>query len=154
MMLAAYNLIGLVSNNGNQNNDNNINRNNDNNNNNQNVNEATTDTMNMNMGMVILPPLPPGRMLNLTRGTMLENKLLDTSRTRHKRGFSFLLVIFHFQKIHFVNLQRILTTIRFPESQFRSTDEENVECFWTKEHHHESAVVIVEFVKAWIRKGT
>ena len=152
-MLAAYNLIGLVSNNGNQNNDNNINRNNDNNNNNQNVNEATTDTMNMNMGMVILPPLPPGRMLNLTRGTMLENKLLDTTRTRHKRGFSFLLVT-PFQRIHFVNLQRILTTIRFPESQFRSTDEENVECFWTKEHHHESVVVIVEFVKAWIRKGT
>ena len=90
MMLAAYNLIGLVSNNGNQNNDNNINRNNDNNNNNQNVNEATTDTMNMNMGMVILPPLPPGRMLNLTRGTMLENKLLDTTRTRHKRGLQFL----------------------------------------------------------------
>ena len=90
MMLAAYNLIGLVSNNGNQNNDNNINRNNDNNNNNQNVNEATTDTMNMNMGMVILPPLPPGRMLNLTRGTMLENKLLiATTRTRHKRGVSF-----------------------------------------------------------------
>ena len=89
MMLAAYNLIGLVSNNGNQNNDNNINRNNDNNNNNQNVNEATTDTMNMNMGMVILPPLPPGRMLNLTRGTMLENKILDTTRTRHKRGLHF-----------------------------------------------------------------
>lgn len=101
MMLAAYNLIGLVSNNGNQNNDNNINRNNDNNNNNQNVNEATTDTMNMNMGMVILPPLPPGRMLNLTRGTMLENKLLNTTRTRHKRGFSFLLVI-PFQKNHFL----------------------------------------------------
>ena len=88
MMLAAYNLIGLVSNNGNQNNDNNINSNNDNNNNNnQNVNEATTDTMNMNMGMVILPPLPPGRMLNLTRGTMLENlRLESTIRTRHKRG--------------------------------------------------------------------
>ena len=87
MMLAAYNLIGLVSNNGNQNNDNNINRNNDNNNNNQNVNEATTDTENMNMGMVILPPLPPGRMLNLTLGTMLENKQIDSSsRTRHKRG--------------------------------------------------------------------
>ena len=87
MMLAAYNLIGLVSNNGNQNNDNNINDNNDNNNNNQNVNEATTDTMNMNMGMVILPPLPPGRMLNLTRGTILENlRLESTTRTRHKRG--------------------------------------------------------------------
>merc|ERR1719350_181219 len=74
------------------------------------------------MGMVILPPLPPGRMLNLTRGTMLENKQLDTARTRHKR-----------------------------ESQFRRRNEENVGCFWTKEHHHDSTVVIVEFVKAWIR---
>ena len=66
MMLAAYNLIGLVSNNGNQNNNNDINNNNDNNNNNQNVNEATTDTVMMNSGMVILPPLPPGRLLNIT----------------------------------------------------------------------------------------
>ena len=65
-MLAAYNLVGVVSNNGNQNNDNNINRNNINNNNNQNVNEATTDTMTMSMGMVIAPPLPPGRMLNVS----------------------------------------------------------------------------------------
>ena len=77
MMLAAYNLVGVVSNNGNQNNDNNINRNNDNNNNNQNVNEATTDTMSMSMGMVIAPPLPPGRMLNIT--------LVDPT-TREKRG--------------------------------------------------------------------
>ena len=50
MMLAAYNLMGLISNNGNQNNNNDINRNNDNNNNNQNVNEANTDTMNMMNG--------------------------------------------------------------------------------------------------------
>ena len=49
-MLAAYNLMGLISNNGNQNNNNDINRNNDNNNNNQNVNEANTDTMNMMNG--------------------------------------------------------------------------------------------------------
>ena len=41
----------------------------------------------------------------------------------------------------------------FPESQFRSTDEENIgECFWTMEHHHEAVLVIVGFVKAWIRK--
>ena len=33
----GFNLVGLISNNGNQNNDNNINRNNDNNNNNQQV---------------------------------------------------------------------------------------------------------------------
>ena len=66
MMLASFNLVGVVSNNGNQNNNNNINRNNIHNNNNQNVNEATTDTMTMSMGMVIAPPLPPGRMLNIT----------------------------------------------------------------------------------------
>ena len=57
-----------------------------------------------------------------------------------------------FQKVH---LQRALTTILFPESHFRSTDEENIgECLWTMEHHHEAVVVIVEFVKAWIRKET
>ena len=35
--MLGFNLVGLISNNGNQNNDNNINRNNDNNNNNQQV---------------------------------------------------------------------------------------------------------------------
>ncbi len=48
MLLAAYNLVGVVSNNGNQNNDNNINRNNDNNNNNQQViRTRTTSTKTM-----------------------------------------------------------------------------------------------------------
>ena len=83
-MLAAYNLIGLISNNGNQNNDNNDNNNNDNNNNNQNVNEANTDTAGMNMGMVILPPLPPGRMLNIT--AMEDKSMMERNRTR--RGIS------------------------------------------------------------------
>ena len=77
-MLAAYNLVGVVSNNGNQNNDNNVNRNNINNNNNQNVNEATTDTDTMSMGMIIAPPLPPGRMLNFSR--------LAEQNKRQKRG--------------------------------------------------------------------
>ena len=77
MMLAAYNLIGLVSNNGNMRNNNNINRNNDNNNNNQNINEANTDTMNMNTGSVTLAPLPPGRMLNFDQ--------LNLDNSKHKR---------------------------------------------------------------------
>ena len=69
MMIASYNLVGLISNNGNQNNNNNENNNNENNNNNQNVNEATTDTMmGGSTGMIIVPPLPPGRSLNLTQG--------------------------------------------------------------------------------------
>ena len=85
-MLAAYNLIGLISNNGNQNNDNNDNNNNDNNNNNQNVNEANTDTAGMNMGMVILPPLPPGRMLNITATNTGDKSMMELNRTR--RGIS------------------------------------------------------------------
>ena len=53
------------------------NNNNENNNNNQNVNEGTTDTMQNNMGMVVVPPLPPGRMLNIS---------LDQYYHRNKRG--------------------------------------------------------------------
>ena len=68
-MLAAYNLIGIVSNNGNQNNDNNENNQNDNNDNNQNVNQATTDTEQNNNGMVVVPPLPPGRQLDISDRT-------------------------------------------------------------------------------------
>jgi len=83
-MLAAYNLIGLISNNGNQNNDNNDNNNNDNNNNNQNVNEANTDTAGMNMGMVILPPLPPGRMLNITATNTEDKSMMELNRTRRE----------------------------------------------------------------------
>ena len=30
------------------------------------MNEGTTDTMQNNMGMVVVPPLPPGRMLNVS----------------------------------------------------------------------------------------
>ena len=64
-MLAAYNLIGAVTNANQNNNDNNSN--NDNNNNLQNVNEATTDTEGGASGGVNLPPLPPGRMLGRAR---------------------------------------------------------------------------------------
>ena len=83
MMIAGYNLVGLVSNNGNQNNNNNENNNNENNNNNQNVNEATTDTMmGGSTGMIIVPPLPPGRALNLTRrrrGRPPQHSYIDNS---------------------------------------------------------------------------
>ncbi|XP_023333967.1 ras-related protein RabX [Eurytemora carolleeae] len=64
MMIAGFNLVGLISNNGNQNNDNNINRNNDNNNNNQQVNMANTPSEFMTNNMIIAPPLP-GRMLDV-----------------------------------------------------------------------------------------
>merc|ERR1719150_448403 len=74
MMIAGYNLVGLIANNGNQNNNNNDNNDNINNNNNQNVNEATTDTMGpMSMGTIIVPPLPPGRALNFANNNNNNN---------------------------------------------------------------------------------
>ena len=145
-MLAAYNLIGLVSNNGNQNNNNDINNNNDNNNNNQNVNEATTDTMNMNMGMVMLPPLPPGRMLNLTQGRqarLLGDEQRETSETASNRGCLFI-----------ISSQKIYSYFLQGPQWSPSPDENKMKYFWTKEHHHESAVVIIELLKTWIRKET